>query len=312
MELRPERSDTALVIVDVQERLAAVMPREVLDRAVKGWVTLIEMTAVLKLPVAISEQYPKGLGPTVPILKEAARKVMPPARYLEKVDFSCCEAPLFDLFLGGGRRTLIVCGMETHICVYQTVRDLVGRGYNVQVPLDACVSRKKLDWQVGGALMGRAGATLTTTETLLFDLVKRAQGEEFRALSRLVKWTSAARRASSNSAATTIEGARRQHAPAPKSQLRRALGLQRAVIPMSGDRRPGRAEVEVGVAGYARQLRHTPPSVHEGFRVGLHWRGVGRRRSRAGAAGVAVWLRWWCRRRQYAVRPHRHGSPLVS
>ena len=185
--LRLERNDTGIVIVDAQERLAAAMPREILDQAVRRWVTLIEMAAVLKIPVAISEQYPKGLGYTLPVLKEAALKVMPPARYLEKIDFSCCESPLFDQFLGGGRRTWIVAGMETHICVYQTVRGLISRGYKVHVPLDACVSRRKLDWKTGGALMGRLGAVTTTTETVLFDLVKRAQGEEFRALAKLVK-----------------------------------------------------------------------------------------------------------------------------
>jgi nicotinamidase-related amidase len=185
--LRPERHDTGLVLVDIQEKLAAAMPHSVLERAVRRWVSLIEMAAVLKLPVAISEQYPKGLGRTLPVLREAAGKVMPPARYLEKVEFSCCEAPLFEQFLGSGRRTWIVCGMETHICVYQTVRGLLSRGYQTHVPLDACLSRHKLDWQMGSSLMGRLGAVMTTTETVLFDLVRRAQGEEFRALSRLVR-----------------------------------------------------------------------------------------------------------------------------
>lgn len=182
-----DKQNTGIVIVDAQVKLASAMPQAILELAVRRWVTLIEMAAVLKLPLAISEQYPKGLGSTLPVLKEAVAKVMPPARYLEKVDFSCCEAPLFEQFLGGGRKTWIVCGMETHICVYQTVRGLVARGYQVHVPLDACVSRRKLDWQVGGSLMGRAGAVMTTTETALFDLVKRAGGEEFRALSKLVK-----------------------------------------------------------------------------------------------------------------------------
>jgi nicotinamidase-related amidase len=186
-ELRPDRHDVALVVVDAQERLAGAMPKEILERAVKNWVALIEMSALLKLPVALSEQYPKGLGSTLLVLREAAAKVMPPARFLEKIDFSCVESPLFDQFLGSGRNTLIVCGMETHICVYQTVRGLTARGYQVFVPLDACVSRRKLDWKIGGELMKRAGAIPTTTETVLFDLVKRAQGDDFRALARLIK-----------------------------------------------------------------------------------------------------------------------------
>src|SRR4051812_27454043 len=129
--LRPDRHETGLVIVDVQERLSAAMPAEIMNRALRSYVALCEMAALLKLPVCVSEQYPKGLGSTVPVLKEAAGKVMPPARFLEKTDFSACESPLFDQFLGSGRKTWIVCGMETHICVYQTVRSLLARGYQV-------------------------------------------------------------------------------------------------------------------------------------------------------------------------------------
>jgi hypothetical protein len=143
--MRLDRADTGVVIVDAQERLAAAMPADVLEHAQRRWVTLIEMAAVLKLPLCISEQYPKGLGPTLPSLREAAAKTAP--HLLEKIDFSACDAPHFDQFLGGGRKSWIVCGMETHICVYQTVRDLVARGFHVQVPLDACVSRRKLDWR---------------------------------------------------------------------------------------------------------------------------------------------------------------------
>src|SRR5439155_27169396 len=115
---------------------------------------------------AVSEQYPKGLGPTLPVLSEALGKVMPPARFIEKFDFSLTQAPLFEQFLGGGRKTLIVCGMEAHVCVYQTVRDLAGRGYRVHVPVDAVLSRRKLDWKTGCALMARAGAIPTTTEAV--------------------------------------------------------------------------------------------------------------------------------------------------
>ena len=114
-------------------------------------------------------------------------KVMPPTRWLEKLDFSCCETPLFQQFLANGRRTFVVCGMETHVCVYQTVRAMVARGLRVHVPGDACVSRTEANWKVGMELMTRAGAVPTSTEAVLFDLVKRAEGENFRALAKLVK-----------------------------------------------------------------------------------------------------------------------------
>ena len=108
-------------------------------------------------------------------------------RWLEKLDFSCCETPLFQQFLANGRRTFIVCGMETHVCVYQTVRAMVARGLRVHVPADACVSRGKSNLKVGMERMARAGAVPTSTEAVLFDLVKRAEGENFRALAKLVK-----------------------------------------------------------------------------------------------------------------------------
>lgn len=182
-----DRADSALLLVDVQQKLASAMPRPVLDDALRHWLQLVEMAALLKLPVGVSEQYPKGLGPTVPALQEALAKVMPPTRFFEKVEFNCCEAAAFNQFLGHGRKTLIVCGMECHICVYQTVRGLTARGYRVHVPVDACASRKKLDWETGRDLMQRAGAVITTTETVLFDLVKKAGSDDFRALSRIVK-----------------------------------------------------------------------------------------------------------------------------
>jgi nicotinamidase-related amidase len=180
-------ADSCLVLIDCQVKLANAMPDDVLGRAVRNWIALTEMAARMKLPVCASEQYPQGLGPTLPVLKEALVRVMPPTRWLEKLDFSCCETPLFQQFLANGRRTFVVCGMETHVCVYQTVRAMVGRGLKVHVPIDACVSRAESNWRVGVDLMERAGATLTSTETVLFDLVKRAEGENFRALTKLVK-----------------------------------------------------------------------------------------------------------------------------
>lgn len=180
-------ADTCLVMIDCQVKLANAMPSAVLGAAVRNWVAMVEMAARLKLPVCASEQYPQGLGPTIPVLKEALMKVMPPTRWLEKLDFSCCETPLFQQFLANGRRTFIVCGMETHVCVYQTARAMVARGLRVHVPADACVSRGQANWKVGVDLMTRAGAVPTSTEAVLFDLVKRAEGENFRALAKLVK-----------------------------------------------------------------------------------------------------------------------------
>src|SRR5262249_13195659 len=122
-----------------------------------------------------------------PVLKEALGKMIPPARYFEKLEFSGCGSPLFQQFLSAGRRTLIVAGMEAHICVYQTVRDLAARGYTIHVPVDAVLSRSRENWRVGVDLITRAGAVPTSTETVLFDLVQTAASDDFKALSKLVK-----------------------------------------------------------------------------------------------------------------------------
>jgi nicotinamidase-related amidase len=185
--LELDASDTGLVLVDPQVKLVGAMPQPVIDRVLRNWLLLVETAGRFKLPVAISEQYPQGLGHAMPVLKEAASKLLPPARWLEKVEFSCCESPLFDQFIRGGRKTWIVCGMETHICVYQTVRGLTERGFRVHVPVDAVCSRQKHNWRVGISLMEQAGAVVTSTETVIFDLLKKAEGEDFRALSKLLK-----------------------------------------------------------------------------------------------------------------------------
>ena len=180
--------DTGLILVDVQQKLVAAMPESVATRAIHAWTALLEMAARLRLPVAVSEQYPKGLGPTLPVLRELLGKITPPPRFVEKLDFSCCAAPLFDQFVSdSGRRAWIIAGMETHVCVYQTTRGLLEKGLRVHVLADAVLSRTKQNWQTGLRLMERSGAVITSTETALFDLVKRAEGETFKALSRLVK-----------------------------------------------------------------------------------------------------------------------------
>jgi nicotinamidase-related amidase len=185
--LHVNAGDAGLVLVDAQVKLAGAMPPAVLERNLRNWLLLIETAARFKMPIAVSEQYPKGLGPVLPVLKEALSKALPAPRWLEKIEFSCCDAPLFDQFLGVGRKTWIVCGMETHVCVWQTVRGLTERGCRVQVPVDAVASRNKQNWRVGLDLCERAGAVVTSTETVVFDLLKRAGGDDFRALSKLIK-----------------------------------------------------------------------------------------------------------------------------
>src|SRR5579871_515740 len=123
LDLQLVPSDTGVLLVDAQEKLTAAMPPEVVARAMRNWAAVVEMAGRLRLPVAVSEQYPKGLGPTLPALREMLGKLAPPPRFVEKLDFSACGVPLFDQYVAdSGRRTWLACGMECHVCVYQSVR----------------------------------------------------------------------------------------------------------------------------------------------------------------------------------------------
>lgn len=187
LDLRP---DTAgLAIVDIQERLAAAMPQEALGAALRNVHLLLEAARRLGLPVIVSEQYPKGLGRTLPVLAEELLK-FPKGRVelFEKVAFDCTAVDPWMRFVEvTGRRQWIVVGMEAHVCVYQTVRGLLDRGLVPHVVRDAVTSRTEENRQTGLSLCDRAGAVVTSAEAALFDLLKQAGTDEFRALQKLVK-----------------------------------------------------------------------------------------------------------------------------
>jgi nicotinamidase-related amidase len=174
------RQRAALLVVDIQDRLAPAMPAPVLDHVIRNTSILVEAAKRLGLPVVVSQQYPKGLGQTI----EPLAKLLPDgAHRFDKVDFSAAShIPLL-----AGRDQWIVTGMETHICVYQTARGLVDRGWQPHVAIDACCSRTKLNWEIGRELMTRAGAVVSSTETVVFDLLGCAGTEDFKALSRAIK-----------------------------------------------------------------------------------------------------------------------------
>ncbi|MHB8418673.1 MAG: isochorismatase family protein [Myxococcales bacterium] len=179
---RLERSRAALLVVDVQERLAAAMPKEEYAQALANMVRWVEGAKVLGVPILWTEQYVKGLGPTVPELTAA---IGTRARPAEKLLFSCLVEPILEGLAG---KTQVVCvGMETHVCVFQTVRDLAERGTVPFVPQDAVISRTRANWQAGLDLARQVGATITSTEAGLFDLTQRAGTDEFRSISKLVK-----------------------------------------------------------------------------------------------------------------------------
>ena len=181
------RSRAALLVVDIQDRLLPAMAADLVADVLRNTAILIEAADRLGLPIVVSEQYPRGLGPTAAPIEHALAAAHRVHRF-DKLEFSAAAAPGFtSLATGLARDQWIVCGMETHVCVYQTARDLVARGWATHVCADAVSSRTAMNWELGLGLIERAGAIITSTETCVFDLLGRAGSDEFRALSKVIK-----------------------------------------------------------------------------------------------------------------------------
>jgi nicotinamidase-related amidase len=172
-----ERERTALVVIDVQEAFA---------KAVEGFADVAAQTAILArgasvlgLPVLVTEQYPRGLGDTVEVVRDALGDV----ERLPKTVFSAARADGFDL---AGRDQALVCGIETHVCVNQTVHDLLAGGVEVHVAIDAVSSRTAANRELGLRKMEESGAILTSVETALFELLGEAGSDEFKTIQKLV------------------------------------------------------------------------------------------------------------------------------
>jgi nicotinamidase-related amidase len=180
--LRLTRAKAGLVVVDVQERLLpAIFERQ---RVVRNTVRLIQGAAILQVPIFATEQYRKGLGPTVPEVASAILGFAP----MEKLVFSACGAAGFLKALKEKRVSeVILCGIEAHVCVSQTCLDLLGEGYRVFVVADAVSSRTQENYRFGLDRMGAAGAVIVSAEMALFELLERAGTEEFKQIQNLVK-----------------------------------------------------------------------------------------------------------------------------
>ena len=174
---------TALVVIDVQSRLTPAMPSKVYERMLATTAMLVEAARLLDIPVLTTEQYPQGIGHTVPELAGACRDGV-----IEKTSFGCCGEPNFMAAVERlGRRQLLVTGMEAHVCVYQTVLGLLGAGYQVHLVRDAICARNKVDFLAGVCNAARAGALVVTAEMALFQLLRDSRHGQFRAVSKLIK-----------------------------------------------------------------------------------------------------------------------------
>lgn len=180
------REDAILVVVDVQEKLVPAIDADLYPVSLKNIRIMIEAAAALGIPIVVTEQYPKGLGRTVPEVREMLKGK--DHRLLEKVTFSCARDEGFlAAIAAAGRRQIVIVGMETHVCVYQTSVDAARAGFSVFVLDDAVSSRFLHNYRSGLQALRDAGCTVFSTETAVFQLLKAAATPDFRKVAPLVK-----------------------------------------------------------------------------------------------------------------------------
>lgn len=174
--------NTTLLIIDIQGNLAHLMHgKELLFKNVQK---LIKGIQILGIPILWVEQNPQGLGPTIPEIADILSDIQP----ISKMSFSSCRNDDFLQTLNAlNRKQVLVAGIEAHVCVYQTAADIVDIGYEVQVVTDAVSSRSVENKEIGLQRMRDSGVSLTSIETALFELLKVAEGEQFKAILKIVK-----------------------------------------------------------------------------------------------------------------------------
>lgn len=173
---------TGLIAIDIQSKLMAVMRRK--ESVIANILKLLQLSKLFNLPVILTEQYPKMLGTTVPEIKYAITSYEP----IAKMEFDCLDVEDFNSRLDAAHlKTIILVGVEAHICILQTCMSLLARGYSVHVPQDAIDSRTEENWHVGIELMRQAGAVITSTETVIFQILKRAGTNEFKEMIKIIK-----------------------------------------------------------------------------------------------------------------------------
>jgi nicotinamidase-related amidase len=174
--------NSVLLVIDIQEKLyrAIYQKEQMLDNLQR----LIKGIKVLEIPILVTEQYPQGLGATIPEITQ----LLPDVKRLPKVCFSCCadEAILREI-KKLNRKQVLIAGIESHICVYQTTADLIAEGYEVFGVSDAISSRTAENRDTGLKMMTQSGAKLTNTEAALFELLKVAKGDKFKAISQIIR-----------------------------------------------------------------------------------------------------------------------------
>ena len=179
------REHTALVVCDVQERLFPAMDADHREEVMRNIKILATSARRLGVPMLVTEQYPKGLGHT---LQELLDTLGPGLEPMDKVTFSCCASETFRSQLeSSGARQVVLTGIEAHVAVLMSALDLIALGYTVQVAADAVTSRTQANWRLAMDQLRQAGAVVTATESVLFQLLRQADTDEFRELARLIR-----------------------------------------------------------------------------------------------------------------------------
>jgi nicotinamidase-related amidase len=171
-----------LVMIDIQDKLVDVMPKNEIKKVIDVSNILLQASKLLDIPLLYTEQYPKGLGTTVKELKSLL-----PHPAIEKKTFSCLDEPKFKSALVKSRPQIILCGLETHICILQTALALKAMGKEVFVVEDATLSRSSLHHQNAIARLRSEGIVITNAESVMFEWLRAAEGDHFKAIAKLIK-----------------------------------------------------------------------------------------------------------------------------
>ena len=183
--MRLERTGTTLLVANFQERLFPAMDADHREEVMRNVKILASAARRLGLPILLTEQYPKGLGHTLPELQDTLGPGVEP---IPTVAFSCVEVEAVRAGLArAATRAVVLAGIEAHVCVLMSALDLIAQGYTVHVAADAVTSRTQANWRLAMAQLRQAGAVVTTTETILFQLLGQGDSEEFRELARLIR-----------------------------------------------------------------------------------------------------------------------------
>lgn len=178
--LNPDNS--LFLIIDVQEKLVNALDKDVIVKRVSN---IAKSAKLLNIPVIVTEQYPKGLGKTV---ENVSNELAEDVAVFEKVSFNALDTEgVLDKIKSYGKNQIVICGIETHICVHQTTAALLREGFEVYVVKDACASRNKYEFKQGIEVMATNGAKVTCTEIVLFEWLKTAKNPHFKEIQALIK-----------------------------------------------------------------------------------------------------------------------------